>query len=136
MVDRVSAERRSFIMSRVHQKDTKPEVIVRKLIYGLGYRYRLHCKDLPGKPDIVFKSRHKVIFIHGCFWHNHKGCLKGRLPKSRIEYWQAKIANNVKRDEKVNRELGNLHWKYMTIWQCEIKDRENLIKRIVDFLKD
>ena len=136
MVDRVSAERRSFIMSRVHQKDTKPEIIVRRLIYGLGYRYRLHCKDLPGKPDIVFKSRRKVIFVHGCFWHNHEGCSKARLPKSRIEFWREKIENNAKRDEKVRRALNDMGWSYVTIWQCEIKDFEKLKKGIIDFLEN
>src|ERR1700761_3512616 len=98
MADHLSPERRSKKMSRISSKDTKPELVVRRLLHGLGYRYRLHRKDLPGKPDLVFTKRKKVIFVHGCFWHQHSECREGRIPGSRLDYWEAKLKRNVERD--------------------------------------
>jgi DNA mismatch endonuclease (patch repair protein) len=120
-------------MKSVRTKDTGPEILVRKLLYAMGYRFRLHRKDLPGTPDIVFPSRKKVIFVHGCYWHGH-GCNKGRAPKSKLNYWMPKIAKNRERDEKKSTELDLLGWKVLTVWQCELNDIEALGSRLVAFL--
>lgn len=121
-------------MALVRSKDTKPELIVRKLVYSLGFRYRLHQKDLPGKPDIVFASRKKVIFVHGCFWHLHENCKRSRLPKSRVDYWRTKLEKNRLRDEKNQKELLDMGWKFLIIWECETHDRDLLRAKIIDFL--
>ena len=134
MTDTVTKEKRSEIMSRVRGKDTAPEMIVRKLVHSLGYRYRLHGQKLPGKPDLVFGPRKKVIFVHGCFWHGHEGCRKARLPKSRLEYWGPKIEENKQRDRKNLEELRTSGWSCLVLWQCELKDRKQLEERIVSFL--
>ena len=121
-------------MSLVRCKDTKPELLVRRLVHSLGYRYRLHRADLPGKPDMVFPARKKVIFIHGCFWHGHK-CRLGRMPKSSLDYWQNKIAYNKARDQRTLRRLRNLDWKCLTIWECSLHDERRLAVRIKRFLE-
>ena len=108
-------------MSRIGPKNTAPEMIVRQLLHKLGYRFRLHRKDLPGKPDIILPSRKAAIFVHGCYWHGH-GCSKGRLPKSNVDYWQAKIEQNRLRDEQKSSQLEALGWQVLTIWQCELKE--------------
>ncbi|MEW8051977.1 MAG: very short patch repair endonuclease [Candidatus Thiodiazotropha sp.] len=127
---------RSEIMRRVRSTDTTPELIVRKLIYSLGFRYRLHKKDLPGKPDLVFSGKRKVIFVHGCFWHGHK-CKRGnRLPKKNREYWKKKINANVKRDKSHIEELSKDGWSVLTIWECETKDQDKIIYEIVRFLNE
>lgn len=123
-------------MSRVRSKDTKPELLVRKLVYSLGYRYRLHYWKLPGKPDMVFPIRGKVIFIHGCFWHRHKGCKQARIPKSRQEFWLLKLEENRKRDQRVNKALYRAGWSVMIIWECQLKDLERLTRRIRRFLDE
>lgn len=120
-------------MSRIGSRDTTPELFVRRMLHAAGYRYRLHRKDLPGKPDIVFPSRKKIVFIHGCFWHGHR-CSKGRLPKSNEAFWSGKIRNNRARDRRSTRQLEADGWKVMIVWQCEIKNPLALEKRIVDFL--
>jgi DNA mismatch endonuclease (patch repair protein) len=135
MVDNRSPESRSALMSRVKGKDTLPELVVRRLLHRLGYRFRLHRKALPGTPDIVFPSRKKVIFVHGCFWHAH-GCPKGRPPKSRSEFWAAKFDRNRKRDQENQAALSNEGWVSETIWQCEIADLPGLERRLVAFLSD
>lgn len=132
-MDRVSEQTRSYIMSRVGSKDTGPELVVRKLLHGLGYRYRLHKRGLPGSPDVVFQKRKKAVFIHGCFWHGHN-CKYGRLPKSKTKYWGPKIDVNRERDEQNMQELKNLGWKALVIWQCELKNIEALKARLVSFL--
>lgn len=132
-MDIVPPERRSQIMSRIRGKNTTPELIVRKLVFSLGYRYRLHYAKLPGKPDLAFIGRKKVIFIHGCFWHGHEGCSKGSLPKTRIEYWKTKIEENRKRDEETNLKLNLSGWQVLVIWQCELKDLEKLKSIIQNF---
>ncbi|MGX2028898.1 very short patch repair endonuclease [Methylocaldum gracile] len=134
MTDRVSPEKRSEIMSRVHAKNTAPEITVRKLVFALGYRYRLHSKTLPGHPDLVFPSRRKVIFVHGCFWHFH-GCKKGQPPKSNLDYWLPKFEENRKRDSKALSDLTALGWSYLVIWQCQLKNTEFLKNEIRTFLQ-
>ncbi|WP_102227141.1 very short patch repair endonuclease [Acidimangrovimonas sediminis] len=134
MVDHVTPERRSFIMSKVGQKDTKPELALRRALHRLGYRYRLHRRDLPGTPDLVFPARRKVIFVHGCFWHGH-GCRWGRLPKSRPEYWLPKIETNRERDRKAVTALREAGWEPLVVWQCELRDLEAAVGRVVDFLE-
>jgi len=120
-------------MSRIRGKNTSPELTIRKLVYSLGYRYRLYSKDLPGKPDLVFPGRKKVIFVHGCFWHYH-GCKKGQLPKSRLDYWLPKLEANKRRDEENSQELIKQGWKVLVLWQCEIKKTSVLKEAIINFL--
>jgi DNA mismatch endonuclease (patch repair protein) len=133
-VDNLTVEHRSWLMSRVRSKDTKPELIVRRMVYTLGFRYRIHCRDLPGKPDLVFRSKHKAIFVHGCFWHMHENCAKARVPRSNSEFWLEKMQKNVQRDKIAKQELQRLGWTFIEVWQCEIGDRENLLKRLSTFL--
>ena len=120
-------------MSQVGQKDTKPELLLRRALHRLGYRYSLHRRDLLGRPDIVFPSRRKVIFVHGCFWHGH-GCRWGKLPKSRPEYWVPKIETNRERDNKVLTELRDVGWDSMVVWQCELRDLDATVHRVEDYL--
>ena len=134
MADTVDKETRSRIMSRVRGKDTTPEMLVRRLVFSLGYRYRLHDPRLPGKPDLVFASRRKVIFVHGCFWHRHDGCALARLPKSRIEFWTRKLTGNKERDGRNQAALRKLGWRILVVWECGMGDRDALRRRIVRFL--
>ena len=134
MVDTVSVARRSEIMSRVRNKDTRPELFVRRLIHNAGFRYRLHVSKLPGSPDLVFSGRKKVIFVHGCFWHSHAGCQNARVPKSRAEFWMSKLESNKERDERNMHALMDEGWKVLVIWECELRDPE-LLNRIKDFLE-
>jgi DNA mismatch endonuclease (patch repair protein) len=133
-VDNLSPAERSEIMARVRAKNSRPELLVRKLIFALGYRYRLHARDLPGHPDIVFRTLRKVIFVHGCFWHRHTVCALGRLPKSRLDFWLPKLEGNRKRDDRNKRALQRQGWKVLTIWECQLKSSERLGKRIRGFL--
>lgn len=133
MADNRTKASRSALMARIGSKNTSPELIVRRLLHGLGYRFRLHRKDLPGKPDIVLPGRRKVIFVHGCFWHAH-GCRIGRPPKSRPEFWEPKLARNRQRDAQNVAALEALGWDVETVWQCEMKEREALADRLVAFL--
>lgn len=129
-------EVRSQIMRAVRSKDTQPELAVRRLLHALGYRYRLHRKDLPGAPDLVFVRRRKVIFVHGCFWHGHD-CKRGsRKPKSNSDYWQAKIARNKERDARSVDALERDRWETITVWECELSSakRDELTSRLVRFL--
>ena len=123
-------------MRRIRSKDTKPELIVRSLVHRLGYRYRLHRRDLPGKPDLVFGPRRKIIFVHGCFWHQHQDpkCLDGRSPRSNTGYWSEKLARNVQRDRKRESELRELGWEILVIWECQTSDLDTLTKRLREFL--
>jgi DNA mismatch endonuclease (patch repair protein) len=122
-------------MARVKSQDTKPELAVRRLVHSLGYRYRLHRCDLPGNPDLVFPRRRAVIFVHGCFWHQHT-CRAGRnTPKSRMEYWQPKLAGNSARDRRNRRKLKSAGWRVLTIWECQIRDTARLSRTIVRFLE-
>lgn len=133
MVDNRNPASRSRLMSRIGSKHTKPELTVRSLLHRLGYRYRLHGKDLPGKPDIVFARRRKAIFIHGCFWHGH-GCKIGNLPKSNVVYWSAKLAANRARDRTKRSELEQICWQVEEVWQCELADIQGLEVRLIRFL--
>jgi len=135
MVDNLSREQRKKTMSLVRDKDTKPEMTVRKLVHSIGYRYRLHRKNLPGCPDLVFPSRNKVIFVHGCFWHGHD-CRGGRnRPSSNESYWTKKLKRNIQRDAENLRKLKELDWNSMIIWECEIKNREVITRKIHRFLQ-
>ena len=125
---------RSALMSRVKAKGTKPELNVRRLAHGLGYRYRLHRRDLPGSPDLVFPGRRKALFVHGCFWHRHQGCRKTTMPKTRAMFWRRKFDDNVRRDERVIAALRDLGWDVLVVWECETSD-ENLLRRtLIEFL--
>jgi DNA mismatch endonuclease, patch repair protein len=123
-------------MSRVRSTNTSTELVVRSLVHRLGYRFRLHYKKLPGKPDLAFPARRKVIFVHGCFWHGHEGCSKGKLPKSNLDTWDLKISTNRSRDKAQIGAVINLGWQTLVIWQCELKDTEQLKAKILHFLKD
>jgi DNA mismatch endonuclease (patch repair protein) len=121
-------------MKSVRSRDTKPEMAIRRLIYSLGYRYRLHRNDLPGNPDIVFPGKKKVIFIHGCFWHGHH-CARGRRrPKTNSEYWNKKLDRNIERDEKNQKLLCKDGWKVLVLWECQVKDLQKTKKQITRFL--
>lgn len=133
MVDNRTPDSRSRLMSRIGSKHTKPELTVRRLLHGMGYRYRIHRMDLPGKPDIAFSKRKKAIFIHGCFWHGH-GCGIGREPKSNLEFWQPKLERNRERDQQKQSELEQIGWQVATFWQCELKDLQSLEDALVKFL--
>jgi DNA mismatch endonuclease (patch repair protein) len=133
-VDSLSPEERSKIMARVRSKDSRPELYVRKLVFAMGYRYRLHGKDLPGRPDLVFRARRKVIFVHGCFWHRHAQCALARMPKSRLDFWEKKLEGNRKRDDRNERALAREGWKVLTLWECQLKDTPRLEKLIRRFL--
>ncbi|MCK2190386.1 MULTISPECIES: very short patch repair endonuclease [Pseudomonas] len=121
-------------MSRIKGKNTTPELIVRKLVYGMGYRYRLHLKYLQGRPDLTFLRRKKVIFVNGCFWHGHPNCRYGRLPKTRLEYWQEKIEKNKRRDTENIHALQADGWQVLTVWQCELRNLEQLREKLQNFI--
>ena len=121
-------------MGRVHAKDTKPELLVRRLVHSMGYRFRLHRRDLPGTPDLVFPGRLKVIFVHGCFWHQHD-CPRGARPVSNVSFWNSKLDANVERDKKNIARLRSLGWSVLIIWECETKCLESLSARIGRFLR-
>jgi DNA mismatch endonuclease (patch repair protein) len=125
MTDRIPDERRSWNMSRIRSTGMKPEMVVRRLVHGMGYRYRLHRKDLPGKPDLVFGPRRKAIFVHGCFWHQHSdpACKIARIPKSKLDYWTAKLGRNVERDQEHQAQLQVQGWRVLTVWECETKPK-------------
>ena len=125
---------RSENMSRIRGKDTKPEMIVRRLVHALGYRFRLHRRDLPGSPDLVFPAKRAAIFVHGCFWHRHEGCANCTNPRTRAEFWRTKFERNVARDSKAIADLKDLAWHVMTVWECETIDTQVLEAQIAYFL--
>lgn len=135
MADVMSAEDRSALMARIRGKDTKPELLVRRLTHRLGYRYRLHRRDLPGSPDLVFPRKRKVIFVHGCFWHHHHGCEHAATPKTRRAFWTRKLKANADRDQRALHELQARGWDALVIWECETKDSKQLADRIVEFMQ-
>lgn len=137
MADTLSPTERSKRMARIRGADTKPEMVVRRLLHGLGYRYRLHRKGLPGRPDIVFGSRRKVIFVHGCFWHRHPDpdCPLARLPKTRLDFWEPKLSANARRDQRIEKSLIDLGWDVMVVWECELRYREQLENKLKVFLE-
>lgn len=133
--DLFDSEKRSWIMSRVRNRNTRPELIVRSLLHRLGYRFRLHRKNLPGHPDIVLPKHRKVIFVHGCFWHGHEDCPRGKRPTSNIDFWRKKIARNRERDHESLKKLEGVGWKSLVIWQCETRDGDKLGDKLLRFLE-
>jgi DNA mismatch endonuclease (patch repair protein) len=133
-MDIYSREKRSDIMARVKATDSTPELTVRRILHSLGYRYRLHRKNLLGKPDIVLPKHKSIIFVHGCFWHHHKGCKKSKLPETNTDFWRKKILDNVARDKRTIRELGKTGWKVLVLWECQVRS-SNLIETIKRFLE-
>ena len=134
-MDPLSHAQRSERMSRIRQKDTGPELIVRRLVYAMGYRYRLHRADLPGRPDMAFIGRKKAIFVHGCFWHQHQGCGHYRMPKSRRDFWLPKLRTNVERDERAIRELHAMGWSVLVIWECQLASITQVQDAVSSFLE-
>ncbi len=137
-MDKISAERRSANMSAIRSKDTAPELVVRRTAHRMGYRYRLHVNSLPGKPDLVFPSRLRAIFVHGCFWHQHPTtkCADARCPSSNLRYWQPKLARNVARDLENTNRLKENGWRVLVIWDCETKNERQLAARLRRFLEE
>jgi DNA mismatch endonuclease, patch repair protein len=133
-MDNVNIDARSENMRRIKGRDTAPEIVVRRLIHSLGFRFRLHRKDIPGCPDLAFIAKRKVIFVHGCFWHQHKTCKAGRLPKSNIEYWSTKLDRNKRRDRRVVAELRKEGWQTLVIWECQTQHRASLLRCLESFL--
>lgn len=134
MTDIVDSRKRSEMMSRIRSRDTKPELVVRRIAHRLGYRFRLHRKDLPGSPDIVFPRYQAIILVHGCFWHRHSGCKYAYTPKTRVRFWQAKFEGNVERDRRNEMALQRLGWRVLVIWECEISDLRVVESRIAAHL--
>ena len=130
MTDTLSQERRSWNMSRVRSKDTKPEILVRSLLHRNGFRFRLHKKGLPGKPDIVLARHRTVIFVHGCFWHRHKGCPDSTTPKTKTAFWENKFKENTERDKRTTSALRDLGWNVIVVWECEVQRPKNLLERL------
>lgn len=135
MTDHVDPECRSRIMASVGTKNTKPELIVRRHLHGLGFRYRLHRRDLPGSPDLIFPRLRKALFVHGCYWHGHE-CRWGNLPKSNQAYWEKKIRTNRERDARNLADLRSLGWEVHTVWQCELRNGAEALDRIVEYLRN
>ena len=136
-MDTLTRRERSKQMALVRSKDTAPELTVRRIVHRLGYRYRLHVASLPGCPDLVFPSRQKVIFVHGCFWHQHR-CRRGRrMPSTRVDYWRKKLNRNKQRDAAHRRRLRREGWRVLTLWECQLKtsQREGLVDRLLEFLE-
>lgn len=134
-MDTLTPSQRSERMSRVRSCDTKPELMVRKLLFAMGYRYRLHVASLPGKPDIVFAARRKIVFVHGCFWHRHANCALTRLPKSRKAFWLAKLEGNRRRDGRVKAALRRDGWSVATVWECQLAAPDRLARRLRRFME-
>ena len=126
---------RSQVMAAIRSKNTKPEMLVRRLVHSMGYRYRLHRADLPGKPDLVFPTARKAIFVHGCFWHQHERCRGAHVPRSNAAYWKPKLERNRTRDAEHAKALESTGWQVLILWECELKDTELLRTRIVTFLE-
>lgn len=133
-MDRIGKAQRSSVMSRIRKTDTGPELVVRRALHALGYRFRLYGRDMPGRPDIVFRGRRKVIFVHGCFWHQHKPCRLARRPKSNLEYWIPKLEGNRARDKRVRRALQRDEWSCLTIWECQTGDANRLRSKLRSYL--
>jgi DNA mismatch endonuclease (patch repair protein) len=134
MADVFTEGKRSWIMARVRGRDTKPEMLVRSLIHRMGFRFRVHRRDLPGNPDIVLPRHHKIIFVHGCFWHGHSGCSRSKRPTTNQAFWDRKLDGNLKRDARFQNELSSMGWKILVVWQCETKTPDILTKKLEIFL--
>ncbi|MBY0231376.1 MAG: DNA mismatch endonuclease Vsr [Gemmataceae bacterium] len=135
MADIMDAEARSRLMARIRGKDTKPEKAVRRLLHGMGYRFRLHAKGLPGRPDIVLPRHRAVVFVHGCFWHRHAECKPRNLPATNTDYWREKFRANAERDERKTRELAALGWRVHVVWECQLREPDTLAARLLAFLR-
>lgn len=133
-MDKLNPEQRSALMARVSSRNTQPELIMRRLVWRLGYRYRINYSKLPGKPDIVLTKQRKIIFVHGCFWHQHKGCRRATIPATRKEFWLSKLQRNRERDAATLRALRGSRWKVLVVWECELKFPEILEQRVTRFL--
>lgn len=130
-----SKQKRSEVMSKIRGKNTKPEMILRSLLFRQGFRFRVHKKDLPGKPDIVLPKYKTVIFVHGCFWHYHKECREGRIPSTNTKFWEGKLFNNVEKDARYKETLEKMGWNVLTVWECEIeKSTDEVLNKIVTLL--
>lgn len=136
MTDVYPIEKRSWIMSRVKRRDTQPEVLARSLVHRMGFRFRIHRRELPGNPDIVLPRHKKLIFIHGCFWHGHTGCSRSKRPTTNKNFWNNKLNSNIKRDRKNYKELQRIGWKVLVVWGCETKSSELLLRKLERFLYD
>lgn len=134
-MDVVSREKRSTIMARIRPTDTKPELVVRRLLHSLGYRFRLHRRDLPGSPDLAFPGRRKIVFVHGCFWHQHRGCRFAYRPKSNTEFWAEKFAANRRRDRRAIRKLRASGWDSLVVWECELADLKRVRRVLTSHLQ-
>jgi DNA mismatch endonuclease (patch repair protein) len=134
MADKISKEHRSWNMSRVKSKNTRPELMIRSILHKQGYRFRLNRKDLPGKPDIVLPKHQKIIFVHGCFWHQHSGCSASKRPSTNVEFWDEKLDSNIKRDRYNQESLRKLGWDICVIWECETRKKDVLVKKLKGFL--
>ena len=134
-MDHLTKSKRSENMSRIKNKNTTPEIAVRKTLHSMGYRYRLHSASVYGKPDIVIKTKRKAVFVHGCFWHRHKNCSLATKPKTNTSYWEKKFQTNIARDKKVQERLDKENWKFLIIWECEIKDKTELKKKLTKFME-
>lgn len=137
-MDTLTPTERSARMARVRSRDSNAEMIVRRLVHSMGFRYRLHDRSLPGSPDLVFRSRRKVIFVHGCFWHRHPdvSCKLARMPKSRLDFWQPKLHGNRDRDLRNQTDLGNLGWQFTVVWECQLRNKEQLKNSLSAFLAE
>ncbi|MSV29128.1 MAG: DNA mismatch endonuclease Vsr [Bryobacterales bacterium] len=134
-MDTLTPAERSARMSLVRSKDTKPEMLVRRLVHGMGFRYRLHGRSLPGKPDLVFAGRRSVVFVHGCFWHRHGICKNTRWPKSKLDFWRPKLERNHERDVATRKALRKLGWRVLIVWECQLENLPRLSRRIRNFLE-
>ncbi len=135
MADRFTREKRSEIMSHIRGRDTSPEKLIRGLLHAQGYRFSLCSKRIPGSPDIVLSRHRKVVFVHGCFWHGHKGCTRASLPSTNVRFWTRKVTGNIARDARVRMEVRKLGWKSLVIWQCRTRNRKAWGERLVHFLR-
>ncbi len=135
-MDNLTERQRKFCMSRIRSKDTQPEKIVRQLLTQVGWRYRLHSAKLPGKPDIVISKIKSVIFINGCFWHQHKDCKRQVMPKTNVPYWRKKLKHNIEKQKKDIKELEKAGWRVIIIWECEVKNRKQLLNKLKNELKE
>ena len=135
-MDTLTKEARSALMSKIRGKDTRPELIVRRALHAMGYRFRLQAKELPGKPDIVFRPRRKAIFVHGCFWHRHEGCRIASSPKSRQDYWEAKFARNVARDRRNLAALADEGWRVLVVWECQTRKGQDALPAVLRSFMD
>lgn len=136
MADTITSERRSWNMSRIRGRNTGPELRLRSLLHRAGFRFRLHAKTLPGRPDIVLPKYRTAIFVHGCFWHRHSGCRNATTPSTRAEFWQEKFDGNVRRDARNRADLEAAGWTVMTVWECELKtDAEEVVRRLAGELR-